>query len=80
MKFTTPIGKDGTMNRIARGRKPDYDKEEKDMWEDFKGPKPRPLGLAIPATLKYIGKVYMWGCTLGVSMAIIYVCIQWIGG
>jgi len=74
-----------TKCKLARGRKPNYVpeeriQEEKDMLEPI-GEKPWPLRLAIPAMLKRIGKIYMWGCTGGVSMmAIVYIYVQWIIG
>jgi len=53
--------------------------EEKNMLKPI-GEKAWPLRLAIPAMLKSIGKIYMWGCTLGVSMAVIYAYVQWLIG
>ena len=50
--------------------------EEKDMWEPI-GEKPWPLRLAIPAMIKFIGKMYVWGCTISVSVFIVY---QWMIG
>ena len=66
--------------RIIEGEKAmgwtERTQEEKDMWEDFKGPKPWPLSKAIPATLKFIGKLYMWSCTVGISAFIIFVLLH----
>jgi len=53
--------------------------EERDMWEPI-GERPWPLRLALPAALKFIGKIYMWGCTVGVSAFIVYAYVIWIIG
>ncbi len=53
--------------------------EERDMWEPI-GEKPWPLRLAIPATLRFIGRGYMWGCTVGFTAFIIYAIVHYIDG
>ena len=62
--------------RIIEGEKAmswtERTQEEKDMLEPI-GEKPWPLRMAIPATLKFIGKIYMWGCTVGVTAFILFV-------
>ena len=53
-----------------------YDHEDVELTQEEldspMGEKPWPLRLAIPAMLKNIGRLYMWGCTVGVTAFIIF--------